>query len=196
MTHEGFRTPVALPAVAAAAAVLALAATLAPSAVADTSAAPAAAAPRAVTTLVYDKNPSAPADSRLSVHRGGKLWATYRAGSGIGVKDDCVRNKGWMPNGNWKIKLKSRQYDGQLIKGYAVYLQDMKCSKRTVTRTEMFIHSEMNRDGSAGTSEARRWDGASDYKSNGCVKLNPTDIKKMFRLLDRIGWPTHLRVVS
>jgi hypothetical protein len=150
----------------------------------------------AATTLVFDKNQDAPTDSRLSVYQGEKLWATYRAGSGLGIKNDCVRAKGWMPNGNWKIKLKSRTYNGKLIKGYAVYLQDMTCSKGTATRTGMFMHSEMNRDGSQGDSEPRRWDGADDYKSNGCVKLNPTDIKKMFRLLDRIGWPTHLRVVS
>ncbi|MFI9603459.1 L,D-transpeptidase family protein [Streptomyces sp. NPDC052043] len=150
----------------------------------------------AATTLVFDKNQDDPTDSRLSVYQGKKLWATYRAGSGIGVKDDCARAKGWLPNGNWRIKLKSRTYNGKFIKGYAIYLQDMKCSKGTPTRTEMFIHSEMNRDGSQGSSEPRRWDGVGDYKSNGCVKLNPTDIKKMFRLLDRIGWPTHLRVVS
>ncbi|MET9778532.1 L,D-transpeptidase [Streptomyces sp. NPDC006367] len=169
---------------------------LAPAAVAQSPTGAPAAAAAPATTLVFDKNQTTPTDSRLSVYKGKKLLATYRAGSGTGVKDDCARGKGWMPNGNWKIKLKSRTYNGNLIKGYAVYLQDMKCSKGTVTRTEMFIHSEMNRDGSAGTSEARRWDGAGDYKSNGCVKLNPTDIKKMFRLLDRNGWPTHLRVVS
>ncbi|WP_077801013.1 L,D-transpeptidase family protein [Streptomyces sp. JHA26] len=168
---------------------------LAPTAVAH-SPAEAPAAARQATTLVFDKNQGDPTNSRLSVYQGKKLWATYRAGSGTGVKNDCVRNKGWMPNGNWKIKLKSRTYNGEYIKGYAVYLQDMKCSKRTLTRTEMFIHSEMNRDGSSGRTETRRWDGAGDYKSNGCVKLHPTDIKKMFRLLDRIGWPTHLRVVS
>ncbi|NXY97810.1 L,D-transpeptidase [Streptomyces sp. BR123] len=150
------------------------------------------------TTLVFDKNQDDPTDSRLSVHKGDRLLATYRAGSGLGVKNDCVRAEGWMPNGNWKIKLKSRTYNGKLIKGYAVYLEDMKCSKGTLTRTEMFIHSEMNRDGSQGNTERRRWDGAGDYRSNGCVKLHPTDIKEMFRLLDRpdIGWPTHLRVVS
>ncbi|MGC9499731.1 L,D-transpeptidase family protein [Streptomyces sp. WG7] len=169
---------------------------LAPAAAAQGPAEAKAAAAAPATTLVFDKNPGDPANSKLSVYRGKKLWATYRAGSGLGVKDDCARAKGWMPNGNWKIKLKTRTYNGNLIKGYAVYLQDMKCSKGTLTRTEMFIHSEMNRDGSAGRTEARRWDGAGDYKSNGCVKLNPTDIKKMFRLLDRIGWPTHLRVVS
>jgi len=157
---------------------------------------PAAAA--SATTLVFDKNQGAPSDSRLRVYRGGKLQAAYRAGSGHGkrIKEDCVRNQGWMPNGNWKIKLKDRRYNGRLIKGYAVWLENMPCSRKTTTRTEMFIHSEMNRDGSRGKTEARRWDGASDYASNGCVKLAPTDIAKMFRLLDRIGWPTHLLVVS
>ncbi|MFD3993183.1 L,D-transpeptidase family protein [Streptomyces sp. NPDC058548] len=173
---------------------------LAPAAIAQgtTSAQAPPAGKDVATTLVFDKNPDDPTDSRLSVFKGEKLWATYRAGSGLGVKEDCVRARGWIPNGNWKIKLKSRTYDGSLIKGYAVHLQDMKCSKGTATRTEMFIHSEMNRDGSEGGTEPRRWDGVSDHKSNGCVKLNPTDIKKMFRLLDRkeIGWPTHLRVVS
>ncbi|MEV0694590.1 L,D-transpeptidase [Streptomyces sp. NPDC050388] len=148
------------------------------------------------TTLVFDKNQGDPTKSKLSVYQGKKLIAAYRAGSGTGVKDDCTRFKGWMPNGDWKIRSKTRTYNGSVIKGYAVYLQDMRCSKKTATRTEMFIHSEMNSDGSQGRTEARRWDGAGDYKSNGCVKLNPTDIKKMFRLLDRIGWPTHLRVVS
>ncbi|MFI8437368.1 L,D-transpeptidase family protein [Streptomyces sp. NPDC079020] len=169
--------------------------TLAPGAAAQTPT-PGMAAPTAAVTLVFDKNGDDPTDSRLSVHRGTKLWATYRAGSGTGTTDDCARARGWLPNGNWRIKTKTPAYDGSLIKGYAVHLQDMKCSKGTRTRTEMFIHSEMNRDGSQGGSEARRWDGSSDYKSNGCVKLNPTDIKKMFRLLDRIGWPTHLRVVA
>ncbi|WP_331450358.1 L,D-transpeptidase [Streptomyces prasinus] len=150
----------------------------------------------APTTLVFDKNQGNPARSKLSVYQGKKLVAAYRAGSGIGVKDDCASSRGWMPNGNWKIKSRTRTYNGSVIKGYAVYLQDMRCSRKTVTRTEMFIHSEMNRDGSQGRTEPRRWDGAGDYRSNGCVKLNPTDIKKMFRLLDRIGWPTHLRVVS
>jgi hypothetical protein len=154
-----------------------------------------AAAP--ATTLVFDKNPNDPTDSRLRVYQGSRLQAEYRAGSGNGSTNPCLRNQGWMPNGTWKIKLKSRTYNGELIKGYAVWLQDMKCAPNSrVTRTEMFIHSEMNRDGSQGRTEPRRWDGRSDYKSNGCVKLSPNDIKKMFRLLDRIGWPTHLKVVS
>ncbi|GHH00041.1 L,D-transpeptidase family protein [Streptomyces rubradiris] len=169
---------------------------LAPAATAHAPAGTVAAAAGPATTLVFDKNPASPTHSKLSVYEGDELLATYRAGSGTGVKDDCVRAKGWIPNGNWRIKLKDPFYDGRLIKGYAVYLQDMKCSRGTLTRTQMFIHSEMNRDGGQGSTESRRWDGDGDYKSNGCVKLGPTDIKKMFRLLNRIGWPTHLRVVS
>ncbi|MER7541008.1 L,D-transpeptidase [Streptomyces sp. NPDC097704] len=178
--------------------VLATALALAPAAAAQ---GPAQAPPPAgATRLVFDKNPKDPTDSRLLVYKGDSNtpWAVYRAGSGVGVQDDCARARGWLPNGNWKIKLKSTTYNGNLIKGYAVYLEDMKCSQGTLKRTEMFIHSEMNRDGSQGSAESRRWDGARDYKSNGCVKLNPDDIKKMFRLFDRpeFGWPTHLRVVS
>jgi hypothetical protein len=169
---------------------------LAPAALAgDPAGAEAEAAAPTATTLVFDKNPDDPTDSTLSVHRGGKLRATYRAGSGLGVQDDCARAKGWTPDGNWQIRSSTRTHDGNLIKGYAVHLQDMTCSRGTVTRTEMFLHSETDRDGSAGTSEARRWDGPGDYESNGCVKLNPTDIKAMFHLLDHLGWPTHLRVV-
>lgn len=147
------------------------------------------------TTLVFDKNPDDPADSTLSVRQGGGLRATYRAGSGLGVQDDCARAKGWIPDGNWRIRSGTRTYNGNLIKGYAVHLQDMTCSRGTVTRTELFIHSETDRDGGEGTSEARRWDGPGDYESNGCVKLNPADIEELFHLLDHIGWPTHLRVV-
>ncbi|GAA1012666.1 hypothetical protein STXM2123_4922 [Streptomyces sp. F-3] len=151
----------------------------------------------AATTLVFDKNQQDPTDSRLLVYKGGKLQARYRAGSGLGVKDPCATNRGWIPNGTWKITSRTTRYNGKVIKGYAVRLQDMKCSpSSSKKRTAMFIHSEMNIDGTQGSIESRRWDGPSDYKSNGCVKLHPNDIKKMFTLLNRIGWPSHLRVVS
>ncbi|CAL9617481.1 hypothetical protein GCM10010250_69850 [Streptomyces althioticus] len=147
--------------------------------------------------LVFDKNPSDPANSRLSVQRNGKILASWRAGSGDGSQNPCYKNHGWMPTGNWKINSRSTRYNGRLIKGYAIYLQDMTCKPGSkVKRTEMFIHSEMNRDGSQGGSEARRWDGPGDYRSNGCVKLAPADIKDLFKRLDQTGWPSHLRVVN
>jgi hypothetical protein len=33
--------------------------------------------------------------------------------------------------------------------------------------------------GRAGSSEPYRWDGDSDYKSNGCIKLKPSDIRAL-----------------
>ncbi|GLF95232.1 L,D-transpeptidase [Streptomyces yaizuensis] len=169
---------------------------LAPAAAAQKPAA--APTPSGPTRLVFDKNWQKPSDSRLRVYKGATLWAEYRAGSGLGSTNDCARSRGWIPDGTWKIRLKSRTYNGKVIKGYAIYLEDMKCSAGTASRTEMFIHSEMNRDGTQGRGESRRWDGDGDYESNGCVKLHPEDIKKMFRLFTRedFGWPTHLRVAS
>ncbi|GAA2526704.1 hypothetical protein ACFPN6_20560 [Streptomyces fimbriatus] len=71
-----------------------------------------------------------------------------------------ARAEGWMPNGTWEIRSRTRAHDGDIIKGYAVHLRDMRCSKGTVTRTEMFLPSETNRDGGQGRTERRRWDGA------------------------------------
>ncbi|MFI2304551.1 L,D-transpeptidase family protein [Actinacidiphila glaucinigra] len=147
------------------------------------------------TSLVYDKNPDDPTNSKLIVYRGKERLISYRAGSGTGSKNECTRNAGWIPNGNWKIKGKYPHYNGRYIKGYAVWLEDMPCSTGK-KRKEMFIHSEMERNGKQGRSKARSWQDGDDYKSYGCVKLNPTNIEKMFKLLDSIGWPTHLRVVS
>ncbi|WP_028964841.1 L,D-transpeptidase family protein [Streptomyces thermolilacinus] len=192
---RGLRSAVALGFAAAAVAATSAAAEARPDDAAGAAGAAAGAA-KGATTLVFDKNPSDPSNSRLRLYKGGVLQAGYRAGSGMGVTNDCVRDKGWIPNGNWRVRLKSRTYNGQFVKGYAVYLQDMRCSTGKVTRTEMFIHSEMNRDGTQGRAEERRWNGPGDYRSNGCVKLKPADIRDLFSRLDRIGWPTHLRVVS
>ncbi|MEU2135236.1 hypothetical protein [Streptomyces sp. NPDC018352] len=37
-----------------------------------------------------------------------------------------------------------------------------------------------------------RWDGDIDYKSWGCIKITPTDIKDLFTRLDQAGWPKNL----
>ncbi|MDH6625097.1 hypothetical protein M2271_002901 [Streptomyces sp. LBL] len=56
----------------------------------------------------------------------------------------------------------------------------------------------MKPNGAQGTVESERWTNSSpnDYYSNGCIKLNPTNIKALFNRLDRIGWPKKLYVVN
>ncbi|MFE7113645.1 hypothetical protein ACFU98_47155 [Streptomyces sp. NPDC057575] len=62
----------------------------------------------------------------------------------------------------------------------------------------MFIHSEILADGTQAADvppkedDFWRWDTEFDYKSNGCIKLRPTDIKGLFSRLDRAGWPKNL----
>ncbi|MEV7089299.1 L,D-transpeptidase family protein [Streptomyces sp. NPDC093085] len=147
--------------------------------------------------LKFDKNPAAPSDSRLSVVKGAKVWATYRAGSGT-TKNECATGRGWLPNGTYAVGKHYRTYNGRLIKGYAIRLADKVCSDGRTKRTELFIHSEMTVNGGQGGSEPRKWTDTNpnDFLSNGCVKLRPEEIKKMFRLLDRIGWPKTLKVTG
>ncbi|MFE4369089.1 L,D-transpeptidase [Streptomyces sp. NPDC056835] len=133
-------------------------------------------------------------NSTLSIVRNGKAVANFRAGSGIST-NACVRNKGWLPNGTYTIKGHYTSYNGRVIKGYAIDLGSKKCHNGT-PRTELFIHSEMTRSGGQGGTESRRWDGTGDYKSNGCIKMRPEDIKKLFRNLNRNGWPKSLQVVG
>ncbi|MFF3378470.1 peptidoglycan-binding protein [Streptomyces sp. NPDC002680] len=146
--------------------------------------------------LKFDKNQSDPKASSLSVIRGGQVVITYRAGSGNGVnnKNECVRNQGWLPNGDYTVGMHTKSKDG-VIKGYAIQLSDKKCTNGTL-RSALFIHSEMTRNGGQGTLEPQRWDEPRDFGSNGCIKLRPADIMSLFKKLDEIGWPKSLQVVS
>ncbi|MER5428512.1 peptidoglycan-binding protein [Streptomyces sp. NPDC002588] len=147
-------------------------------------------------TLKFDKNPSDQTNSKLYVLRGSTVVASYRAGSGT-REDECVRNKGWLPNGSYSIGMHSKTYNGSLIKGYVIRLADKKCTNGT-SRTELFIHSEMTRTGGQGSIERERWTDRNpvDFYSNGCIKLRPNDIKALFKVLDQVGWPKTLKVVS
>ncbi|MGX8910237.1 L,D-transpeptidase [Streptomyces netropsis] len=148
--------------------------------------------------LKFDKNPRNPSSSKLSVIKGNTVRADFRAGSGI-TENECTTDRGWLPNGTYTVGQHYKTYNGDLIKGYAIRLSDKRCNNGTGRlRTDLFIHSEMNRDGSQGSSEARKWTdkNPNDFLSNGCIKMRPEEIKKLFRLLDRIGWPKTLKVVS
>ncbi|MFJ6518259.1 L,D-transpeptidase [Streptomyces filamentosus] len=153
-----------------------------------------------VTTLKFVRNSADPQNSRLYVIRGGTPVAEFRAGSGLGKshrngRKECVREQGWLPKGTYKVGAAQTRYNGDLVKGYAIPLSDKKCSDNRTWRTQLLIHSEMTRDGGRGSTESRRWDGVSDYKSAGCIKLEPNDIKKLFRNLSRFPAPTRLTVV-
>ncbi len=127
-----------------------------------------------------------------------KVLKRYKAGSGQ-TKDTCAVGKGWLPNAEKKpyaVEWHRKNFDG-IINGLVIKLSDRKCHNGT-KRTELFIHSEMKPNGKQGTIESERWTNSdpNDYYSNGCVKLNSTDIRDLFKRLDRIGWPTKLYVVS
>ncbi|MFF5721244.1 L,D-transpeptidase family protein [Streptomyces buecherae] len=127
-----------------------------------------------------------------------KVLKKYKAGSGQ-TKDTCAVGKGWLPNAEKKpyaVQWHRKNFDG-VINGLVIKLSDRKCHNGT-KRTELFIHSEMKPNGKQGSIESERWTNSNpnDYYSNGCVKLNPSDIKDLFKRLDRIGWPKKLYVVS
>jgi hypothetical protein len=85
----------------------------------------------------------------------------WTAGSGTGSSDDCYTNNGWLPDGSYSVTLYP-DFNGSQIQGIAFELSDHWCSKHTVKRTALFIHTR------------NPWNG---YTTNGCIKLKPSDIK-------------------
>ncbi|MVO88070.1 L,D-transpeptidase family protein [Streptomyces sp. p1417] len=167
---------------------------------ATTPAATASAAPAAAGShyLKFDKNQRNQTNSALYLMKRAsgpdKVIKKYRAGSGV-TRNSCTRFKGWLPNGTYTVQFQAKRYNGSLIKGYVIKISDKRCPGGTL-RNDLFIHSEMTRNGGQGATEPTRWDGPSDYKSNGCIKLRPSDIKNLFATADRRGWPTKLTVVN
>lgn len=163
----------------------------------------ATAANSSYTYLQFKKNSSNPSNSKLSfiyVHTVNDIphtttVASWRAGSGSGSTNSCLRNKGWLPNGTYKIKQFYPHHNGGLhgVNGISWLLNDTTCWNGT-PRTELFIHSEMKPDGTQGSAEPYRWDGNSDYKSNGCIKLKPTDIRRLKELRNSYPLPKKLYV--
>ncbi|WP_078613261.1 L,D-transpeptidase family protein [Streptomyces katrae] len=145
--------------------------------------------------LKFTKNWEHPDRSTLALVRDGMPVKTYRAGSGVGVTDECRSNRGWLPSGTYQVKGHQTNRNSA-IKGYAIQLSDKKCrpkeGKTAVKRGDLFIHSEMTKNGGRGSTEPTRWDGDGDYKSLGCIKLTPADIKDLFSRLAAAHWPKDL----
>ncbi|MFI8358207.1 hypothetical protein [Streptomyces cyaneofuscatus] len=152
--------------------------------------------------LKFVKNKKSPTNSKLHLIKKGKKKDTsvvsWRAGSGNGSTNACKPNAGWLPNGSYKIEFHKKNFNGSAIKGYVIKLQDKKCSNGT-KRTELFIHSEMQKNGKQGPKKGKdspwRWDGNGDYKSLACIKLKPAHIKSLFTKSSAKGWPKTLKVV-
>ncbi|MFD4861636.1 L,D-transpeptidase family protein [Streptomyces atratus] len=156
-------------------------------------------------TLKFTKNQKHPMYSTLALVHNGKAVKTYRAGSGMGVTNECASGEGWLPSGTYQVKGHEKDRNSGLqtgIKGYAIQLEDKTCTpkagQKPVKRDTLFIHSEMLSDGTQAIDvplmddDYYRWDGDIDYQSWGCIKITPTDIKDLFTRLDRAGWPKNL----
>ncbi|WP_228975640.1 L,D-transpeptidase family protein [Streptomyces sp. DH12] len=170
-------------------------------------AAPTTAAAKSYTYLSFKKNAHDPSNSRLHLVYVQQVNAdktrsyvvdSWRAGSGIGDaknkagRNACKRNQGWLPNGTYQIKAFHNNYAGR-INGIVWHLSNKKCSNGT-PRTELFIHSEMKSNGKQGSTEPTRWDGNGDYKSEGCIKLKPSDVRELKGYRSNYPKPTKLYV--
>jgi hypothetical protein len=130
-------------------------------------------------TLTFDKGDS-PINGRIvwTSDAGDKTW---RAGSGNGANwsNECVTNEGHLPNGRYQILDWHENYDGEVIHGRAIHLEDKQCTDGT-WRRELFVHSEQTVNNEQGDTEGTRWDGEEDYKSEACVKMHPTDLAELY----------------
>ena len=154
--------------------------------------APAYAAEPVRALIIFDKNSRNPWNSRViwKAYRGYERLerATWRAGSGFGgphTRDACYRNRGWLPNGVYSF-VQHENYWGSLIKGRAFSLGSKACHDGTV-RTDLFLHTEQ---GDRNTQCADRkgdqvcrweWPKVNDYRSAGCIKMSPRDLRRLVR---------------
>ncbi len=154
--------------------------------------------------ILFDKNQKNPFASRLTFRadalvgpRGKKKWvpierASWRAGSGLGERggrDSCHRNTGWLPNGNYSFVQHDRR-KAPMINGRVFELQPKACRNGT-RRQLLFIHTEQRSNNTQCRNrrgdDLCRWElpRYNDYRSNGCIKLSPSDLKDLTRRFHR-----------
>jgi hypothetical protein len=133
-----------------------------------------------IPVMVFARSKGSTLDSRLtafiSIGRT-QYRLSMRGGSGSGIKSECVKGKGQIPEGVYGYKdldkgsqltyIKNKTWGNDVIRGPVWSLGKKKCSpksgERAWTRTELYIHSP------GRTS----WSG--NYHSNGCIKVNQKD---------------------
>lgn len=151
--------------------------------------------PRLRAVITFDKNWKNPHRSelvwRLWRHTGDQRRLverkSWRAGSGFTKTstNSCVKNRGWLPDGGYRPRLHAN-YWGSLIKGRAIHLGQKACPDGTM-RVDLFIHTEQG-DRNRQCPDRRgdqvcRWEYPkfNDYRSYGCIKLAPGDMRELFR---------------
>ncbi|MET0999482.1 MAG: hypothetical protein ABWX73_12250 [Marmoricola sp.] len=155
-------------------------------------------------SITFIKNWKNPHASRLTFRawakagpKGKKKWvpieqATWRAGSGLGGKggrDECRRNTGWLPNGSYSFVQRDRR-KGPMINGRVFELSPKVCRNGT-QRQLLFIHSEQSSNNTQCRNrkgdDVCRWElpQFNDYRSNGCIKMSPGDLKNLTRRFHR-----------
>lgn len=143
-------------------------------------------------SVTFDKNPTNPLNSTLTLrvwyNQPGPITAyqkTWRAGSGNGSTNACTKRAGWLPNGSYSMTMLDNKTG--TVRGDVLQLPDKNCGNGTY-RTELFIHSETNTDGTqcaarSGEDRDCRWEGDADFSSWGCIKLRPADLATLFSTL-------------
>lgn len=102
------------------------------------------------------------------------------------------------PSATYDIKTFDAHHPGgpHGVNGISWYIGNKRCKPhgKGTNRTQLFIHSEMLPSGKPGSSEPYRWDGNSDYKSNGCIKLKPADARDLMGYRSNYPHPGKLYV--
>ena len=123
----------------------------------------------------YIKNISSPLNSQLVAYvtiGTTEYRIKMRAGSGDGTKNECTNDHGWLPDGvysntdsdsNSYFKHWKKSSGNAVVRGWVWELGNKKTRCGNM-RTELFIHSQ----GTSGWSD-------SNYRSEGCIKINQTD---------------------
>lgn len=156
-------------------------------------------------TIIFAKNRTNQHDSTITwrfARKKGNEWVveetkTWRAGAGLNGKrgrNECHKNVGWLPNGDYGVRLRT-PYRGNLIKGNVLQLDNKPCAGgRGVLRQSLFVHTEQG-DGGKQCPDRRgdqvcRWEfpRVNDYRSYGCIKMAPADLADLVR-----SYRAHLR---
>jgi hypothetical protein len=138
-------------------------------------------AKKTVPYMVFERNNSNPQRGTLTAYvsiGSTRYRISMRAGTGSGIKSECVRSKGQIPVGFYDpndedsnstlVYINNKTWGNSVIRGAVWSLGNKVChpasGEHRITRTDLFIHSE----GTSGWTE-------NNYKSNGCIKVNQTD---------------------